>query len=339
MIRSGERLLKILRATLPWLVTAALFFYLFQKIPPAKVLEGLKRVHLPSFITFTVLYFLTILCLDTWGLSKVLSRFTVPVKFKELFPARCISYLFSLVNYNAGQAALAAYFKRTRGVSFFKTLGTILFVSIIDLYWLIAMAFAGSFFQTIVIRQVSMTQWVHRLAFISAAALVLHLAFWRGWLGRLTPERIHFRFTDWIRGRHLFQTFHHAKVTDYLRVAAYRLPVHLMIISSLYFLIPIFGASISFKYILATVPLIFLLGAIPLTPGGLGAVQVATVELLKDKIVLTSPGKPEDLLFAMSLTWMASNYILKAVIGFYFFQKSSRTLFQAKPGEAAAEGP
>lgn len=323
---------------LPWLVAAGLFAYLFYKIPPAQVLKSLRFVRLWPFVGYAIFYFLVLMALDTFSLARVMTRFDAPVSFRELLPARCVSYLLSIVNYNAGQAAMALYFKRSRGMSFFKTLGNILFVTAIDLYWIVALAFAGSFFLDIQIHELSLNRWVQRVAYVAFAALILHLAFWRGWLGKVWPKRIHFGFTDWVKGRHLFQSFHHATLADYFKIALLRLPIHVLIIISMGVVMSFFEVHIFWTDVIATFPIIFLLGAIPLTPGGLGATQLATVELLKNQVTspLFSSGqiKPEELLFAMSLAWMFVNYLLKALAGLIFLRTTKRKIFEEKIKEA-----
>jgi Predicted integral membrane protein len=320
---------------LPWLVALGLFAYLFYKIPPGQVWRGLRFVNPWAFAGFTVVYFLIILALDNYGLAKVLSRFESPVGFRELLPARCVSYLLSIVNYNAGQAAIALYFKKTRGLSFFKTLGVILFIAVTDLYWIIALAFASSFFIELQGHANTVQHWVQRVGYVAIAALLLHILFWGGWLERIVPRKIHFGFFDWVRGRHLFQPFHHAKFSDYVKIALYRLPIHLTIILSMGFVMRLFQISISWLEVIATFPIVFLLGAIPLTPGGLGATQLATVELLKDRVTspLFSSGqvKPEELLLAISLAWMFANYLLKALAGLLFLRATKRKLEMPDP--------
>jgi len=339
-----KKLLKYLKILLPWLVALGLFLYLFNKIPPSQVLNSLKFVHLLPFLAFAAFYFLYVILIDTATLSKVISQFSAPLSFKQLWPARCVSYLLSIVNYNAGQAGIALYVKKTRGASLFKTLGAVFFVTAIDLYWIITLAFLGSFFIDMEIQGIALGQWVQRVSYVAFAALFLHLAFWRRWFGKILPFKFHFGFGDWLRGRHLFQTFHHAQLKDYFRIALYRLPLHVMFIGSLWALIRLFGAYLPWKDVFATVPIIFLFGALPVTPGGLGAVQIATVELLKNKI--SSPAisqglvQPEELLFAMSLSWMAINYLYKVALGLYYWLSRPHTLFQdSEPGNAMHPSP
>lgn len=337
----SQRLLKLFKTLFPWLVAGALLYYLFHKIPPAQVLHSLHYVPPMPFLLFALAYFLVLLVLDTWGLAKVVSQFSATISFKELWPARCVSYLLGVVNYNAGQVGMALYLKKTRGASLFKTLGAIFFVTAVDLYWVITLAFIGSFFFEFTFQGISLPGWVRRIAYVAFAALFLHLAFWNRWFAKISPVKLHFRFADWLRGRHLFQPFHHAQLKDYFKIALFRLPIHMLIIISFWILVRLFGASIGWKDIFATVPVIFLFGALPITPGGLGTVQIATVELLKHKISspLFAHGnlRPEEILFALSLSWMAVNYLWKALFGLYYWLSRPHSLFQESPSPQAGD--
>jgi len=326
--------LKIIQALFPWLVAAALLAYLFQKVPPAQLWVSFRKAQVIPFLLFAVAYFAVIASLDTLGLTWVLSRFGKPIRMGEIWPGRCVSYLLSLINYNAGQGALAAYLRKTKKFSFFKTLGSVFFVTATDLYWIIILAFVGSFFIELSLKGVSLTDWVQRIAYVAFAGFFLHLAFWHRWFSKILPFKVHFAFVDWIRGRHLFQAFHHAKIRDYLKIALLRLPLHLFFISSMWVLVRIFGGTISWQDVFATVPIIFLLGALPLTPGGLGAVQIATVELLKNEVHSPNflPGSQgaEEMLFALSLSWMAANYLLKTLLGIFYLIKEPAGLFKSQ---------
>ena len=320
----------LLRA-LPWLVALGLLGFLFYKIPPQDLWSSYRRASLLPFLLFAVVYFFAIALLDTWGLSRVLSKFSSPIRLAELWPGRCVSYLISLVNYNAGQVGLAGYLKRKKDFSFFKSVGSIFFVTVTDLYWIIFFAFLGSFFVDFRLEGLALSLWIKRIGFIALLAFFLHLAFWNRWFDKILPFKFHFAFADWIRGRHLFQAFHQAELKDYFFTALRRLPLHLIFISSMWVLVRLFGGTISWGDTFATVPIIFLLGALPITPGGLGAVQIATVELLKDKVVYPHP---EEMLFAMSLAWMGTNYLLKTLVGLIYFRSTKPDATHQEPESA-----
>jgi uncharacterized membrane protein YbhN (UPF0104 family) len=322
-------LLKIFQRVLPWLVALGLFAWMFHRIPPAPLLQALERAPLIPFALYSIVYFLIVGALDTWTLQRVITQFEGPIRMGEIWPSRCVSYLFALVNYNAGQAALAGYIKKIKGFSFFKTLGNVFFITVTDLYLIITFAFIASFFVDISLQGSPLTRWIQTAGYVAFAALFLHLAFWHRWFTKLLPvkmhSKMHFAFGDWVRGRHLFSAFHQAKLLDYLKVALYRLPLHLIFIANMWVVVRLFGAAIGWKDVFGTVPIIFLFGALPISPGGLGVSQVATVELLKDKITsphfATGSMGAEETLFALSLAWLGVNYLIKALVGLYYFRK------------------
>ncbi len=326
----SSKALSWLRHLLPYAMAVGILAYLFYKIPIHRIGDSLHGVHWLGLILFSLIYFSAIAWLDVRSLHWVLNRFCGFLAKQTLWPGRAISYLLSIMNYNAGQLALAAYLKNQRGFSLFRTMGAVFFVTATDLYWIIILAFGGSFFFEFQIEGHLLSNWVQRVGYIAFAALFFHLAFWHRWFSRFIPTKIHFSFVDWIRGRHLFQAFHHAQLRDYARTALDRFPMHLIFIGSLWVVLRLFGVECSIWNILATVPVIYLLGALPITPGGLGAVQLATVELLKDKISspTIAPGSLEaqQLLLAMSLIWMGLNYFWKAIIGLYYFRKEPLAL-------------
>lgn len=324
-------MLKKAKKIIPWIVALLLLLYLFYKIPPGKVLQALSHVNLPLFILYAFLYFILVMLIDCFSLSRVLTKFCVPMSFKEILPPRAVSYLLALVNYNAGQAGMAYFIKRSKGGSFFKAMGAIFFIMVIDLFWVVAMAFAGTFFIQLYFKGWDVSHWVRQVGFVVGGAVLLHLAFWLGWFGKISPWKVKMRWVDWVRGRHLFQAFHEASLWDYIVIALYRLPLHAVIITSFYFAVTVFDAHIDYSTILGTVPVIILIGTIPLTPGGLGTVQASTIELLKDQVtgnILASGVTAAEILFAMSLTWMFANYLLKALCGFLFLNKVDREMFR-----------
>lgn len=329
-----------IRRLLPYVVALSLLAYLFYKVPLQNMGDSLHQVHWWGLISFSLVYFMAVAALDLQGLHRVLNRFCGRLSRRELWPGRAISYLLAILNYNAGQLALAAYLKNQRGFSLFRTMGAVFFVTATDLYWIIGLAFLGSFFVEFHIDGHPLSGWVRQVGYIAFIALFFHLAFWNHWFSRWLPKKIHFRFVDWIRGRHLFQAFHHAKGTDYLRTALDRLPMHLIFISSMWVVLRLFGVQCTWKDIFATVPVIYLLGALPITPGGLGAVQLATVELLQNKIHSATilPGSPEaqQILLALSLIWMGLNYLWKVVFGIVYFRKEPLALLTRDLGTNAS---
>lgn len=310
---------------LPWVVAGTALAYLFNKIPPAQMIQGFRYMAVIPFIAFSIFIYITLILTNTWGLSKVISQFSFPIRTLQLLPARCISSVLIFVDYNAAQAGMAYYLKKVHGARFRKTYGAIIFVTAVDLYLVIFLAMLGSLLMEPHEQEIHIQRLVQRVTLIALVALLFHWAFWHRWFDRLLPANTQFSFGNWIRRRRIFQAFHEASIADYVRITFLRLPVHLIAIFSFWIFIYIFGAKISWRAILANLPLIGLVRAMPISPGGLGTADLATVELLKDNISLPEAAmgviQPQDLLLTISLTLFATGVLIRTMAGLFFWYR------------------
>ena len=320
-----------LKHIIPWIIAALIFVYLFHIYPPSKVAESLTYVNLWYFTLFSVVYFGFIYLVDAWVMTKVLERFSYKVKFKDIAMARGVTYLIMILNYPASQAAFAYYLKRRYHIPIFEALGIFLFIMFIDLMWIITLALAGSFFQDYTLGGVDLGHMVRVLAVGAYIFTFLWLAFWGRWAEKIFGSGIRINFVERIRKRRALHIFEKAKLKDYVQVAFMRIPIHFTIIISMYILLKTFNVSVPFTKVLGNVPIVFLIGTLPITPGGLGTTNAAMVELLHK--YLTGPifasGQitPQELLLAATLLWMFANYILKAITGTFYLKRVSKKWF------------
>ena len=339
-----KKTLFYLKHIVPWLVAAGIFAYLFHLYPPSQVWQALKYVNIPAFAAFSLFYFFFIFLVDSWVMTKVITKFSHAVRFKDIFAARGVTYLIMVINYPASQAAFAYYLKRRYNIPIFQALGIFFFIIVIDLLWIITLALAGSLFQDYDIAGVDLGHLVMMVALIAYAALFLWLAFWRRWPERLIGRHVRVPLLERLRKKKVFHIFDRATVKDYVVTALQRTPIHFTIIVSMYVVLMTFHAHIPFTKILGNVPIVFLIGTLPIPPGGLGTTNALMVELLHK--YLTGPifqnGKvtPQEILFTASLLWMFANYLLKVVVGVFFLRKVSKDLFRPTeevPEEVAEE--
>lgn len=320
-----KRIIHILKLVGPWVVGVGIIVYLFRLYPLATVVEAGKGVNIISFSAFALFYFFFVFAVDTWVFSRVLTRFHHPVKFKELLPARAVTYLIMILNYGAGQGAFAYYLKRTKQVAIFEVLGIFAFIALIDLYWLMGMAVVGSFFQDFQIHGVRLAPIIRTAGGIAAVALAAHLIYWRYFSAK--P----WRATRWLREKKLFRIFHEAKLRDYLVTALMRTPIHACIIASMYVVLITFGAYVPFLTILGATPIAFILGVLPISPSGIGVTNGALVELLQhhiqSPIIAQGATTGAALILAASLLWIFANLSLKAIVGSLYLMRVSKDLF------------
>ncbi|HPQ80361.1 MAG TPA: lysylphosphatidylglycerol synthase domain-containing protein [bacterium] len=328
-----KQLLTFFKKAFPWLVAAAIFAWLFHRYPPANIYNAMKYVNIPLFFTVAVLYFFVMFVIDTFSISLVLSRFGNPEGVRELLPARGATYLFMIFNYAAAQAAFAFYQYRKHGIPISKMLGIFGIVVVVDLLLLATLAFSTTF----------LTSWPFEVAGMNIAQFVR--IFTVAGVGGLVAlilvanAAADLSFVKRLRKFKLVDLLATTGISDYAYVAFARLPVHAFIMLGMYVAIWAFDAHVPFLKILANIPIIFFIGSLPITPGGLGTSNAALVELLKPFVeapAITAGGvSPGDLLFSFSLAWMFSNYVMKAATGSMCLRFVSRELFRPTPETSA----
>lgn len=327
-----KKFLKCLKMIGPWVVAAAIFAYLFHVYPPAKVWKSLTYVNLLPFSLFLIGYFLIMYVVDAEVTRYVICRFIKKVPLKDVLIARGVTYLIMVVSYPASQAGFAYYFKRRYRIPIFQILGTFLFIMMIDLWWIMTLAFAGSFYQDYSIAGIDLSRTVRITVLVAYGAYIVWLAFWRQWPDNGFWKSITPSFIERQRGRGAFRIFTRAGPADYARVAVMRIPIHLTIIISMYVVVKTFGCHIPFTQVLGNIPLVFFIGTLPITPGGLGTTNAVMVELLHrhltGPIFANGAITPAELLFSASLLWMFGNYLLKVLMGVSFMHFVSKKLFK-----------
>ena len=266
--------------------------------PPREVWNATKGSHWTFLFSLGAVYFFYMLFLDTWGLIHILRNFFGhPLQWSKILKARARSYLVSIVNYGAGQAALAYLVAREEKKTLAQSAALMIFISLTDLYWILTFAFVGCFFHSPVIEGYR-PQGAMTLLWAIGTAFFLILVGFRRFLrpAFLAPFRL-------------------ISIPHFFSAMISRLPTAISPVLVFYFIPPAFGVTLSIGRILSCMPLVLLVGALPITPGGLGAVQIAFVELMKDGVVTSPNASPESVLLSMSLVWTFINYFWKALFG------------------------
>lgn len=317
-------------------MAAGIFAYLFHVYPPSQIWSALRFVQLGVFIPFAVGYFLVIYLTDIFSMTRVLKRFGYDVPFRDIIPARGATYLIMILNYGAAQASFAYYLKKTYRIPIWEALSVFFFMAVVDLYWIVTLAFAGSFFQDYHIKGVALKDFVWLVFGIAVLVFILNYLFWRGPLYRKL-EKKNFKILEWIRNKDVFRVFKEATLGDYFRLAWLRLPIHVSLIISMYVVLTMFGVTVPFLAILGNIPLVVLVGTLPITPGGLGTSNAAMIKLLSPHLsgaIFDHGFTPAQLLLAASLLWMFSNYLLKTLFGILCLNFVSKELLNVPPETA-----
>lgn len=316
----------------PWLMTAVIFYYLFQAVPPLEVLRTISAANIPLFIFYTVAYFVIMLFVDGVGLKWAISRFSTRISFAETLIMRGATYLLMLVNYNLGQGGMAFYLQRTHKAPLFRTLGTVFLITVIDLSIVIFVAVVASLQTNVIYRGVNLSAVVLNLGLVYFALLSVWLVFWHFVDRPFTKKMVEWKPLAWLISRHLFFAFKDAGWKDYLKITAYRIPPLSLVIFSFLLWSHAFRTPLPLFVALLNTPFILIVGTLPLTPGGVGAVQALCIELFRDytrgPLIESGQFTPDQILFSASLLWGIGNALCKVIFGLYCFHKKSRSLFE-----------
>ncbi len=331
-----KKILHYTKKILPWVIAILIFAYLFKQYPLSKVLKAITFVNLWTFGTFALGYFVFIYVIDSLVFTYCFRKYGYEVTFKDIFLARAVTYLIMIINYPASQVAFAYYLNRRYKIPVFQAMGVFFLIIFIDLLWIITLALAGSFFQQQSVVGIDLSHTVQTIAIAAYIFTFIWLAFWRRW-----PQKILGRsffkwdFLEKQRARKSFKVFQETSVKDLFLLIAMRIPIHFSIIISMYVVLQTFNVHIPFTKILGNVPIVFFIGTLPITPGGLGTTNAAMVELLHPyvtgSIFTTGQITPQELIFAATLLWVFANYLFKALFGTFTIRRVSKDLFELPP--------
>ncbi len=320
-----SRLKSILRSR--WtaaIVTIAIFAVLFRRIPLPRLTSALAQadfgLFLAAMIPNTVFYFLW----DTLVLTAVIRWFHGAVAYRELLPARAASYVVAFFNTNAGRGALAAYLSRRLSSPFLQLGSTVLFLVLTEYLHLVAWATIGI---------VQVRADVRRELFLvpPGVALVWLVVFLYARAGAAPPSvRWLFMPREWA----LLRTFRLAPAIRYAQVVLLRSPMFFVSLCLHAVAARAFGLEIPFLHLLAFLPVIFMIAALPITIARLGTTQAAWVFLF-------SAYADAPRLLAFSLAAHLTFVVTRSLIGIAFLPRAYADLVRPPilrtPGRAPAE--
>jgi hypothetical protein len=286
-------------------VTVAIFVVLFRRIPLERLMAALSQADYGLFfaamIPNTIFYF----CWDTLVLATVMRWFHGPVAYRELLPARAASYVVAFFNTNAGRGALAAYLSRRLGVPFLQLGSTVIFLVFTEYLHLVAWA-------TIGILQIR-GDVPRGLLLAPPAFAVLWLVVFLYTRGGAAPPSLRWLFAprEWA----LLRTFRLAPARRYAQVVLLRAPMFFVSLCLHAVAARAFGLEIPFLHLLAFLPVIFMIAALPITVARLGTTQVAWVYFFS-----TYADAPR--LLAFSLAAHLTFVVTRSLLGILFLPRA-----------------
>jgi len=250
------------------LLTLAIFALILRRVPFSSLATALHdadyRLFLALMIPNTLFYF----AWDTLVLSVVIGWFHGAVPYRDLLPVRAASYVVGFFNTNLGRGAMAAYLSRRLYAPLLELGSTVIFLVLTEYTQLVLWAMLG-----IVGFRADVTGG---LLAVAASVAALWMIFFLYTRLHVTPTRLVRRALaprEWP----IFRTFRLATLSRYAQVVLLRAPMFVVSLCAHYYAARAFGIHIPFGQMLAFLPVIFMLAALPVTVAHLGTTQAAWI--------------------------------------------------------------
>jgi hypothetical protein len=303
---SGPPAFALVRRVAPILVTIGVFAFIFQRVPFAKLLTILRDADYVRFLAWmipnAVLYF----CWDTLVLTTAIRWFHGPIRFRELLPARAVLYVVSLFNTNLARGALAGYLARRLHHPFLQLGSTVIFLLLTEYTHLVGWATLGV--------MLAAPRAPRELLLVAPAVALF-------WFVFLLFTRLNTR--QWS----LLRTFRIAPPRRYAQTVALRAPMFFASLVFHYFAAAAFGIHIPFFQMIAFLPVIFMIAALPITVAHLGTTQAAW-------LFFFGQWAPAANLMAFSLAAHVTFTVCRALIGVLFMPTAYTALVGPGAGKA-----
>jgi Lysylphosphatidylglycerol synthase TM region len=290
----------------PIALTVVIFLIIFWRIPFGAFWQALARAQLLSFLglmgTFSLCFFL----LDTFVLSKLIRWFHGPLPYRDLLPVRAVTYLVSIINTQLAQGALALYIYRRFRTPLAQITSTVVLMILLETTNLILFATVGFIAFP---GGAPLSLLALPLALVAVWLLLMGLA--RGKLGALGQR---------LSGSEFLSTFRRARLRHCAVILGLKGIVFFLALLVHSQALTFFGIHIPLARLLAFLPVVFLMGALPITVAHLGTSQAAW-------IFFFSAYAPAADLLAYSLVSHLTFMLANGTFGVLFLPRAYSDLF------------
>ncbi len=302
-----------LRKWFPWIVSILVLIYIFHRVPIEDVLNAALQANLWIFLPILLFDSAIHYFGDVIVFTLLYRKFGTTLTFLGMMPITGAAYILRLLNFFVGQGSMALLMNRWKDLSILRASSVVLLSIFCDYYVVLGFCLVGAFqlpgvdlscfFDT------SEEAHLVRFLVISWMVFAVQFAFFRGILPR-------YNRWDKIKQNELLSAFREMSAAMYLKFGLLRLIPSVVGIISYYYGLMAFDIHVPMLHLLAMVPIVWIIGAIPITVMGLGTVQAAMIWLVAPYAQGdASPDEVNAAIIAFSLLWSIGANFVKFAIG------------------------
>lgn len=295
----------------PAALTVAVFGLIFWRIPFHEFWQAVSGARLLPFFALMGSFSLCFFLADAAVLTALIRWFHGPIRYRELLPVRASTYIVSIINTQLAQAALALYLNRRFRTPLGEVTGTVVLLILLEATNLTFFATLGS---------AAFPGGAPAVFFVLPALLALtwlavtRMA--RGGLGALGRRA---------GGNVLLSTFGKVRLRQGLAILGIKGSVFFLSLLVHARALTFFGVEVPVLPLLAFLPIVYLVAALPVTVAHLGTSQAAWI------FFFGGYAAEADLLaysLAAHLTFMLAN----GAFGLVFLPRVYADLFSKRGG-------
>ncbi|MEA2625151.1 MAG: hypothetical protein QOD06_1196 [Candidatus Binatota bacterium] len=289
----------------PAALTFAIFAVIFLRIPFGRFLDAVEHARWLPFLALMASFSLCFFAVDTFVLLQLVRWFHGPLRYRDLLPVRASTYVVSIVNTQLAQGALALYIHRRFGTPLGEIASTIALLILLEVTQLVTFATIG-----MIAFPGEVPAGLFAVPVVLAGIWIALVVIAR----RTADDGGGSRFSD------LLRTFRRARPWQIVTVLALKAPVFVLSLLVHWTALGLFGIQVPLDRLLAFLPIVYLVAALPVTVAHLGTSQAAWIFFFNDY------AREADLLaysLASHLTFMLAN----GTLGLVFLPKAYADLF------------
>lgn len=316
------------RRWLPFVGAALLLGYFFASTDLQALGRAVAQADLGRYLLIVTLSTLAIWLYDSlclvWLVRTTLGHRGRPVggRLRDLAPLKAASYILNVLNYHAASLGMAWLIGRRKGVSFLEAAGALALLSYIDLVAVSGMVVAGLWLAPEVVGKhptlQSFLQVVVALVFGGALASVLILQ--SGWRLPLLER---------IRALAVVRPLAALRPLAMLQGLILRMGLVLAYTAAAVYLMRAFGMQPTWGRMFVAMPILTVVGTIPISVSGFGSTQVLMRTLYAPFV---TDGRPSEAVIDAYSTAMILGYIAcRMVVAAPFFRPIAAELRERPP--------
>ncbi len=295
-------------------LSIACFAYLYVRLNGAAAREGLSLadymtqvfagVEWVSWIVLMMAYSGLYFLIDTLVVTRALTWFVTPIRYRDLLPVRASAYIISIFNEQIGKGAMAYYLHRRHQVPGWEVGSVMLFVMFCEVFYLLFWATVGY-----AASGGALPAAFGLMPWLAAAAVPVFVVWLLYFRGAILPA-------NGLRNKRVLHAFRSATLRHYLLFLVLRSPALLAAVVVYTTALRLFGVDASFLSLLGYLPVVFFAAAVP-TPMRAAAITFWVILFPENEGQMAAFGFVQHNFFIL----------FNALIGVAFWPRAQRELF------------